>query len=91
MGVLSSLVNLLEGTKPMITIRLKALLEAKAREEKRRKVPLSEVSRATGISRLTLKRWVENDVKFYSADCLVALCLYFDCQVGDILSLEKSE
>ena len=75
----------------MIAVHIKDLLQEKARQEKRRKIPLSEVSAVTGLHRDTLKRWMDGKVTTYSAAYLVALCQYFGCGVGDILSLDSAD
>ena len=64
------------------------LLARKAQRENRR-IPLSEVSRETGISRYTLAALANNGVKEYPADVLATLCEYLDCELSDLLSLEE--
>jgi putative transcriptional regulator len=72
----------------MLRIRFRQLLEEKAFSERRR-IGLDEVIADTGISRATLNRI--SNVPGYNAklDAIDALCAYFDCQPGDLLSREK--
>jgi len=55
------------------------------------KVNIQDVSDATGITRKTISKMyheISTQVRF---DVLEKLCLYFDCEIGDILYLEKDE
>jgi len=53
--------------------------------EKRTRI--SEVCRKTGISRTTLTALYYDKGKGIYFDVLEKLCVYFDCNVGDILGL----
>jgi len=72
----------------MLRIRFRQLLEEKAFRERRR-IALDEVIADTGISRATLNRI--SNVPGYNAnlEAIDALCAYFDCQPGDLLSRER--
>lgn len=48
---------------------------------------LTEVSEKTGISRTALTRIDNNTAKRIDLDTLEKLCSYFNCDVGDILSV----
>jgi putative transcriptional regulator len=63
------------------------LLARKAQHEHRR-IPLSEVARATGLSRYTLTALADNSIKEYPADTLARLCEYLGCDISDLLILE---
>ena len=63
------------------------LLARKAQDEHRR-IALSEVARATGLSRYTLTAIANNAIKEYPADTLARLCEYLKCDIGDLLRLE---
>ena len=55
------------------------------------KVNIQDVSDATGITRKTISKMyheISTQVRF---DVLEKLCLYFDCEIRDILYLEKDE
>ncbi len=62
------------------------LLARKAQDEHRR-IALSEVARATGLSRYTLTAIADNTIKEYPADTLARLCEYLACDIGDLLIL----
>lgn len=56
-----------------------------------RKLNIQDVSDATGITRKTISKMyheLSTQVRF---DVLEKLCLYFDCEIGDLLYLEKDE
>lgn len=71
----------------MMTVnnRFAALLAEKSIQEKRR-VTVSEVAEATGITRQTLQLWYKNTVTRFDAPVIDALCRYFDCQPGDLFT-----
>ncbi len=52
-------------------------------------IALLDVQRDTGIAWSTLNSWANNQVTRYDAPVMMALCEYFDCQVGDLLVFEK--
>lgn len=56
-----------------------------------RKLKISEVSRATGISRSTLTNLYYEKGDAISFEVLNKLCKYLDCNVGDILQLSSEE
>lgn len=55
------------------------------------KVNIQDVSDATGITRKTISKIyheISTQVRF---DVLEKLCLYFDCEIGDLFYLQKEE
>lgn len=50
-----------------------------------RKTPITEISKATGISRKTLSAWENNKVTRFDAPVIEALCKYFNANPGDLL------
>jgi putative transcriptional regulator len=52
----------------------------------KRNIPLTEVERETGVTRKTLQQWSNNTVTRFDAPVIDALCKYFDCQPGDLLT-----
>jgi DNA-binding Xre family transcriptional regulator len=68
----------------MVTSNFSVLLARKEQREKKN-IPISEVSRETGISRRALQQWANNTITRFDAPILSALCKYFDCKVGDLL------
>lgn len=69
----------------MIRILLVKLLDEKAFNEKRR-ITLSEVSEQSGISRATLTRIANVPGNVTNTDTINALCKYFECQPGELLT-----
>jgi putative transcriptional regulator len=65
------------------------LLKTKAQREKRKRVPMTEVAEATGLSRQTLAKFAHEQLREYPEDMLVKLCEYFDCGIGDLLVIEN--
>lgn len=66
------------------------LLSDKERRENRR-ITQSEVADAVGVSLHTIIRWMRNDISKFEASVVARLCDYFDCEVGDLLYLERDE
>lgn len=74
----------------MIRVLLIQLLDDKSFREKRR-ITLSEVSEQTGISRATLTRIANVPGNVTTTDTISALCKYFKCQPGELLSYVEDE
>lgn len=71
----------------MIKYNLKELLAKKEFEEKRR-IPMSEVARETGISRTTLSK-IANSRGDYSTrtECIEKLCRFFGCSPEELMTI----
>lgn len=69
----------------MIRVLLKQQLDEKCFREKRR-ITLNEVAEATGISRATLTRVANQPGYNCNTDTTNALCRYFQCTPGELLS-----
>ena len=77
----------------MIRVLLKQLLDEKAFKERRR-ITMNEVSGETGISRPTLTRIANIPGYNTNTETISALCKYFSCTPGELLTYiddEKSE
>lgn len=74
----------------MIRILLIKLLDEKSFREKRR-ITLSEVSEKTGISRATLTRIANVPGNVTNTDTINALCKYFECEPGELLSYVEEQ
>ena len=74
----------------MIRILLIKLLDEKSFREKRR-ITLTEVSEKTGISRATLTRIANVPGNVTNTDTINALCKYFECEPGELLSYVEEE
>ena len=64
------------------------LLAQKAQQEGRRRISVSEVARATGLSRYTLNAFLDHSIQDYPATALASLCEYLGCDIADFLRLE---
>jgi putative transcriptional regulator len=76
-----------EGVK-RVRNNFQVLLARKAQNERRR-IPLAEVARSTGLSRYTLSALADNSIREYPAETLATICEYLGCDVGDLLVLEE--
>lgn len=56
-----------------------------------RSVTQAEVAEYVGLSPQAFSKWVNNDVRSYSAEVLDKLCEFFECEPGDILYRAKDE
>jgi putative transcriptional regulator len=62
------------------------LLAQKAQREQRR-LTLKRVADETGISYYTLNAIAHDTIREYPRDALAKLCAYFDCGIGDLLTV----
>jgi putative transcriptional regulator len=69
--------------EPMIQCRLRELMAAKGRQERRR-ITYDDILAATGISKNTLTRLANDRSDRVGLDTMERLCLYFNCQPGDL-------
>lgn len=56
----------------------------------KKRLTISQLHRDTGISRSTLTKMYHKRIRNINFDVLDQLCIYFDCQISDILYFEKS-
>jgi len=72
----------------MVTMRCNIyyLASLKAQREKRR-ISLSTVARETGISRYTIAIMATGRAKEIPVRAIVDLCVYFNCNVGDLFEI----
>lgn len=62
------------------------LMALKAQREKRR-LSLHTVAREAGVSYYTLSAIANERAREYPREALIKLCLYFGCNVGDLLEI----
>jgi putative transcriptional regulator len=62
------------------------LMAAKAQREQRR-LTLKKVAEETGISYYTLNAIAHDTIREYPRMALAALCSYFSCDIGDLLTV----
>jgi len=67
-----------------IRLRLRELLTQREERENRR-IRLSEIAQATGLSTQTVSALVNNQTDRVSLKALAALCEYFGCQPSELL------
>ena len=48
------------------------------------------VARETGLSRQAIYKWIHGDVSEFREDIIERLCDYFECEVGDLLYIDRS-
>ncbi|MEA4812038.1 MAG: helix-turn-helix transcriptional regulator [Anaerolineaceae bacterium] len=72
-------------TTMAIECKFSVLLASRSAKERKR-IPLTEVQAATGITWQTLQKWSINKVKSYDAQVLDKLCEFFACETGDLLT-----
>ncbi len=63
------------------------IAEKSSRDGKTPKI--SDINRATEVSRYTLKAMSNNTIKNYPSEAIDKLCVYFDCQLCDLLYIEN--
>jgi putative transcriptional regulator len=67
----------------MIQCRLRELIAAKARSE-RRKITYADIRAATGVNTNTLVRLANDRADRVAIDTIDRLCGYFECEPGDL-------
>lgn len=72
-----------------VRIRIVELMEQKRNEGAT--VTQEIISKATGIPQGTLSRWAGNKVDRLDKDIMAKLCEYFDCEIGELIVLERNK
>ena len=67
-----------------ISNKFAVLLATKGAREKRR-IPLTEVQKETGIAWKTLQAWQNDQVTRFDAIVIEALCEYLNCEPGELI------
>ena len=75
---------------PQVRVQISELLAAKARREGRERITQEELAAAIGIPQGTISRWAGNKVDRLDRHIMAALCDYFDCEVNELLYLDRS-
>ncbi|MFT7228805.1 MAG: putative transcriptional regulator [Methylophilaceae bacterium] len=68
----------------MINIEIKAMMKAKTAAWDRR-ITLNELAKATGISRMTLSRMINNKSYSTVTNHLDMLCQFFECELHELI------
>jgi len=74
----------------MIRFRLQEMISEKSFRENRR-VTIGEVATETGINRMTLSKMINHKGYSTVTDNLDKLCVYFNCNVVDLLEYIPDE
>ncbi len=74
---------------PMRASNRMAVLHAEKERKEQRRIPLTEVSKATGVDSRTLGKWYRDAIEVYHSAVIAALCFYYDCRVSDLIVLES--
>ena len=75
----------------MIQCRLRELMASKGRREGRR-ITYDDILAGTGISKTTLTRLANDRADRVAISTVERLCVYFDCQPGDLfIHVEEPE
>ena len=75
---------------PKLKNRLFLLINEKEIRENRR-ITYAQISEATGIGMSVLSRWSQNQVDRFDSHVVVRLCEYFECDLSDLLYIDRSE
>jgi putative transcriptional regulator len=73
----------------VVNSHLKSLVALKEARE-RRKIGILTIRNESGASRSAIQRLLNNTIKNVPLDDLKSLCVYLNCQPGDILKLEDT-
>ena len=72
--------------------RIHELIAKKQTEEaalgKGRFLNASIIAKESGLSRHTIKAWLDGDLERFENRTVVALCRYFNCQMEDLLYVD---
>lgn len=56
-----------------------------------RVITIADVAKGTGLSRQTVYDWAANRVSRFDERTILALCNYFECNVGDLMVLVEAD
>lgn len=65
------------------------ILLAQKEQREGRRIRNKEIAKELGVTEHTVARWMKNEVGKIDIPVLVAFCDYFNCDVGDLLYLDK--
>jgi DNA-binding Xre family transcriptional regulator len=73
-----------------VVSRVKFLLEEKEKREGRR-ISYRKVVEETGVSLTSIQNWIAGNATQYREEQILALCRYFNCEVGDLLQIDDND
>jgi putative transcriptional regulator len=65
-----------------ISCNLKILMNEK-------NITINQIALKTSLPYMTIKRYVENNCQMVSLDVLARICYVLNCEIGDLLKLNK--
>lgn len=68
-----------------------ASLVGRKQEQENKVINVATIAHETGVSRQTVYNWLAGDVRRFDADTIEAFCEYFECDVGDLLTVTRRE
>lgn len=75
-----------------VRTRIHELITKKQADESvqgnRRFLTASIIAQETGLSRNTIKSWIDGDLERFEERTIIALCKYFNCTMSDLLYLD---
>ena len=78
---------------PVIRVRLRELIMEKTlrdgRDPRTNPITQDEIAEAIGIAKGTMSTWVRDKIDRLDKDTLVKFCEYFECDLSDLLVLER--
>ncbi|CUB06672.1 DNA-binding transcriptional regulator, XRE family [Marinomonas fungiae] len=74
----------------MLRFKIKELISKKSFNENRR-ITIGEVAEETGVSRVTLSKMANQRGYNTVTDNLDKLCIYFDCEVSELVEFVQAE
>lgn len=72
-----------------VRTRIIALMGEKQRQEGRI-ISATVVAEEVGLSRTTIYNWINDDIRRFDEPTLKKLCDYFNCEVGDLIYLDRT-
>lgn len=54
------------------------------------RIDTSTLVAATGLSRPTVLKWIKGHVTSFDEQTIIAFCKYFNCDVGDLLTIVEN-
>lgn len=73
-----------------VVSQARKLLEEKEKREGRR-ISYRKMEVETGISYTSISHWMTNNTTQFHEVQIVALCRYFNCDIGDLLKIDDSQ
>jgi putative transcriptional regulator len=73
-----------------VVSQVKKLLAEKEKREGRR-ISYRKIAEESGVSLTSVHNWMNSNSTQYHEGQIVALCRYFNCEVGDLLRIDQND